>query len=375
MRKINKDFRILFFSGGTALREFSKQLIHHTSNSIHLITAFDSGGSSAEIRKWFNIIAVGDIRNRLLALTDKKDKLTKDIVKLLSYRLSKDQDNQVLREEVEELIKEKHPLIKEVSFPHRKIITYYLKSFYEKMPKEFDLKRASIGNLVLTAMYLECNRDIDLSIFIFSKLINSKGIVRPVVDQNLHIGAILEDNEIVLGQHLITGKEVKPLEKKIKEIFLCKDLYSTDRVEIEVDDITKSLIKSADLICYPMGSFFSSLIATLIPKGISKAISDNPNPKVFVPSTYEDPELFGYSFEEHIRTLLKVLKNKELSTEEVLNFVILDPNAPAYKDQIDLNLLKSLNIKPILTTLITPSSYPKIDPKKLCDALFSIADL
>ena len=43
--------RILFFSGGTALRETSRKLVRHTRNSIHLVTPFDSGGSSAVIRQ------------------------------------------------------------------------------------------------------------------------------------------------------------------------------------------------------------------------------------------------------------------------------------------------------------------------------------
>ena len=38
--------KVLFFSGGTALRDVSRRLKRYTHNSIHLITPFDSGGSS-----------------------------------------------------------------------------------------------------------------------------------------------------------------------------------------------------------------------------------------------------------------------------------------------------------------------------------------
>ncbi|MFW5836578.1 MAG: 2-phospho-L-lactate transferase CofD family protein, partial [Desulfovibrionaceae bacterium] len=62
--------RILFFSGGTALRELSREIIRYTHNTIHLITPFDSGGSSAKLREAFHMPAVGDIRNRLMALAD-----------------------------------------------------------------------------------------------------------------------------------------------------------------------------------------------------------------------------------------------------------------------------------------------------------------
>lgn len=56
--------KILFFSGGSALRDVSSVLKNYTHHSIHLITPFDSGGSTAEIRKAYKIPAVGDLRNR-----------------------------------------------------------------------------------------------------------------------------------------------------------------------------------------------------------------------------------------------------------------------------------------------------------------------
>ena len=62
--------RLVFFTGGTALRDLSRRLTAHTHNSVHLVTTFDSGGSSAALRRAFAMPAVGDLRNRLLALAD-----------------------------------------------------------------------------------------------------------------------------------------------------------------------------------------------------------------------------------------------------------------------------------------------------------------
>ena len=61
---------IVFFTGGTALRHISQHLAELTHNSVHLVTPFDSGGSSATLRQAFGMPAVGDIRNRLLDLAD-----------------------------------------------------------------------------------------------------------------------------------------------------------------------------------------------------------------------------------------------------------------------------------------------------------------
>ena len=62
--------RLIFFTGGTALREVSRELARHTPDTVHLLTTFDSGGSSAALRRAFAMPAVGDLRNRLLALAD-----------------------------------------------------------------------------------------------------------------------------------------------------------------------------------------------------------------------------------------------------------------------------------------------------------------
>ena len=58
--------KILFFSGGTALRGVSAELVYYTHSSIHIITPIDSGGSSAVLRDAFGMPAIGDIRNRYL---------------------------------------------------------------------------------------------------------------------------------------------------------------------------------------------------------------------------------------------------------------------------------------------------------------------
>ena len=63
--------RILFFSGGTALAPVAAELSRHTRNAVHVITTFDSGGSSAELRRAFDMPAVGDIRARIMALADR----------------------------------------------------------------------------------------------------------------------------------------------------------------------------------------------------------------------------------------------------------------------------------------------------------------
>ena len=96
--------RILFFSGGTALRETSHVLARHTSHSIHLVTPFDSGGSSAVLRRYFRMPAVGDMRSRLMALADRSRPEISAICDMLSHRLPKEGDPEILRTKLTAII-------------------------------------------------------------------------------------------------------------------------------------------------------------------------------------------------------------------------------------------------------------------------------
>ena len=80
--------RILFFSGGSALRPLCRVLKQYTHNSVHLITAFDSGGSSAQLRRAFAMPAIGDLRNRIVALADESVRGSPQIYRLFAYRMS-----------------------------------------------------------------------------------------------------------------------------------------------------------------------------------------------------------------------------------------------------------------------------------------------
>ena len=47
------------------------------------------------------------------------------------------------------------------------------------------------------------------------------------------------------------------------------------------------------MICYPIGSFYSSVIANLLPDGVARAVAENDCPKIFIPNTGVDKEMLG----------------------------------------------------------------------------------
>eukprot|EP01047_Picozoa_sp_COSAG01_P079078 COSAG01_NODE_14855_length_1403_cov_0.895706_1_plen_462_part_01 len=96
--------QVLFFSGGSALRAISQALKRYTHHSVHLITPFDSGGSSATIRDAFDMLAVGDLRNRLTALADDGAYGNPDFLALASYRLPESTDSAQLTAELTSMV-------------------------------------------------------------------------------------------------------------------------------------------------------------------------------------------------------------------------------------------------------------------------------
>jgi CofD-related protein of GAK system len=366
--------KVLFFSGGTALRETCPELIRYTHNSIHIITPFDSGGSSAVLRRAFAMPAVGDIRNRLMALADQSLQGHPEILSLFAHRFPA-AANAHLQWELEALAEGRAELIERVPHPMRRIVQRHLKVFLSWMPEGFDLRGASVGNLVLAAGYLENDRQIDPIIYLYSKIAEVRGTVRPAANADLHLAVALRDGRSIGGQDRITGKEHPPLDSPVERIYLTNDLESLSEAETQAPESVLRLIDSADIICYPMGSFFSSLMANLLPRGIPAAIQRAECPKVFVPSTYPDPEVYGLSLEDQVDFLLRLLRREsggEGSPRSFLDAVIVDRSARSAEDRESLRrFLDRLGIDLLATELLTPATHPRIDPQRLVSLLLS----
>jgi CofD-related protein of GAK system len=365
--------RILFFSGGTALRKTSNALINYTHNSIHLMTPFDSGGSSAILRKAFGMPAVGDIRNRLMALADQSVKGSPEIFQIFAYRLPTQVDQAVLREELQTMADGTHSMVESIPDPMRKIIRTHFQQFLEVMPDDFDLRGASIGNLVLAAGYLSNRNRLDPVIYIFSKLAQVCGSVHPTVNEDLHLAVKLKNGTVIVGQHNITGKEVPPLTSPVRDIWLTDSLESEMSVRTEVSNKIIKRIAEADLICYPLGSFYSSIIANLLPYGVGKAVAANSCPKVFVPNTGYDPEADGITVTEQVRLIKEHLhRSGAPHNSEILGHVIVDSTYGDYFGGINKRELKELGVTVIDCPLVTEQSKPYLDENRLSEVLLSL---
>ena len=366
---------ILFFSGGSALYHVSRKLVDYTHNSIHIVTPFDSGGSSARLRDEFDMPAIGDIRHRLMALADKSFHGNPEIFKLFAYRLPADKNQAQLLALLQKMAQGKHPLVARIPNPMRKLIRTHLGKFLQFVSERFDFRGASIGNLVLAAGYLDNRRHLDPVIYLFSKLVEVRGTVRPVVNQSYHLKVQLEDGTQLIGQHAFTGKEHGRIQSKITsmDFVAMRDLKKDTTVSIRKK--TGDLIRTADLICYPMGSFYSSIIATVLPSGVGGAVAANGCPKVFIPNTGDDPECFGLTLAEQVELLLSALcrgEGESLVPADLLSIVLVDENSSRYSGTLLPEKLAKMGIQLISCPLVSDTSVPYIDEDLLIPVLMSL---
>ena len=353
------------------MRETARELARTNRNTIHLVTPFDSGGSSAVLRQAFAMPAVGDARSRIMALAEVGREGCSEIFTLFSHRLPKYAPAKTLVAELTRLARGSHPLLYQVPEPANGIIREHLAWFALHMPAGFSLAGASVGNLVLTGGYLHNKRCLGSALALFSRLVRSRGLVRTIVEDNLHLAVRLASGEVLVGQHSFTGKGLPGITSPITEIWLVEPDGTNAPATPGITPRIAKLIRSAASICYPVGSFYSSVVANLLPQGVGRAIADCSGPKIFTPNLGIDPELAGHSLATQIERLLRPLLADAPGAKpsDFLSLVIVDSENGYYPGGLPEYLLKSLGIRLAHFPLVTQDKAPYAHPCALAAAI------
>lgn len=367
--------RMLFFSGGSALKAMSAELAAYTTNTFHFVTPFDSGGSSAALRQAFDMPAVGDLRARIMALADKERLGNPEVYTLFAYRLPRDEPPKNLQAEMVRLVRGNHPLLRQIPDPMNGIIREHLSWFSLHMPPDFPLGGANIGNLILAAGYVRNGERLGPVIALFSRMVRARGMVRPIVEASAHLAVRLASGELLFGQHKLTGKECPPITSPVADIWLADSLCNPSPLPLRITSRTADLIRDGGLICYPVGSFYSSIVANLLPSGVGGAVATNPNPKIFIPNLGHDPELLGHSLQMQIERLLLPLRADAPGARpsDLLSAVLVDTKNGSYPGGVPYSLLDSTGIRVIDAPLVDPDKGSLADPRLLTAALLRIA--
>ncbi|ANG63780.1 hypothetical protein A8C75_15725 [Marinobacterium aestuarii] len=368
--------QLLFFTGGSALDSTSRALKRFTHNSVHLVTPYDSGGSSAILRKAFSMPAIGDLRSRLMSLADERVTGHPEGVRLFAHRLSKSAAGPQLRAELDTIVAGEHPLAAVVDQQTRGLICIQLQACREAMAEDFDLRGASIGNLVLAGTYLRNAKNLDAAIAEFARHAQVLGEVHTVTNDNYHLVAHLDDGSRVIGEHLITGLDLAARHAVIEQLSLSHSPDEWQPVQSVLPESRQRMIAAAELICFPPGSFYTSVLANLLPRGAGRAIAASAAPKVYVPSLGTDPEQQGISLTDAVRRLLAVLRQDcepPVPVVQLLNYVMIDSRNGCYNGGIDVPALHALGVRVLDLPLVSVQSAPLADAQLLSEALLSLA--
>lgn len=278
--------KVVVIGGGTGLSILLRGLKQFPIDISAVVTVADDGRSTGRLREEFHIPAVGDIRQVLIALSS-VEPLTQDI---LNYRFK----------------------------------------------TSSDLDGHSIGNLLLTAA-TNLTGSIGSGIESLSKMLNLRGKVLPLTEDDVTLVAKMSDNTIIKGEHFITESG-----KKIKEIFYEKEPLINPTVIQELIE--------ADLIVISMGSLYTSILPNLISKDIQKAIKNSKAKIMYVSNIMTQPgETDDYTVSDHVKVLNKYLKvkkvdtvivnNGDISNELIKKYATLEQKDPVIFDEVNLNKL------------------------------------
>lgn len=247
--------RIVAIGGGTGL----STLLRGLKDYVHLpwygsgrrlappvditavVTVTDDGGSSGRLRREFDVLPPGDIRNCMVALSEDEALLSK----LFQYRFASGRG----------------------------------------------LKGHSFGNLFLTAL-TNVTGDFSHAVRVSSEVLAIVGRIYPCTASNVVLEARLADGSRVSGETKISRSK-----ERIEAISLQPSRCRPLRETLEA-------IAAADLITFGPGSLFTSVVPNVLIEGIPEAIGRSAALKAyFVNLMWQPGETMGFPASGHVEAI------------------------------------------------------------------------
>lgn len=236
--------KVVVLGGGTGSSTLLRGLKEFPIDLTAIVSVCDDGRSTGVLREEFNIPAVGDIRRVLVALS------------------------------------ETEPLVMEL--------------FNYRFNTTSDLDGHTVGNLLLTACS-GITGNLSDGIEALSKVLNLKGKVVPLTEENVILVGEMADGSIVEGEHNITLNK-----KTIKRVFYKEEPIPTKEAVRALEE--------ADLIILSMGSVFTSIIPNLICDEIIQAIDQSKAKIMYVCNMVTQPgETEKFKVSDHVKLLNQYL--------------------------------------------------------------------
>ncbi len=206
--------KIVTIGGGTGSFTLLSGLKKYNVDLTAIVSMADDGGSTGRLRDELGVLPPGDVRQCLVALSDSSEKLRE----LMNYRF-----------------------------------------------ESGNLRGHNFGNLLLSALE-KINGNFTEGIKEAARILNIKGMVVPVSEQEMNLAIKLKNGKVVVGeQYLDHNKDIRKY--GVDKVFL--------KPKIKANSRALERIKKADVIILGPGDHYGSIIPNLLVRGVAKAICNS----------------------------------------------------------------------------------------------------
>lgn len=281
-----------------------------------VVTTADDGGSSGALRRAYGVPAAGDVRNCLVALSAGANPLA-------------------------------------AVFQHR---------FEAGEP---GLAGHTVGNLVLAALTQRLG-DFSRAVAAAGELLGVRGRVLPASEGPVELVARLDDGRTVRGETRIARAGGRVAELRLAQ----PAAAPREAVQAVLD---------ADVVVLGPGSLYSSVLASLVARGMPEALRATGATRVLVVNLLTQPgETDGYGAADHLRAVrdhLGGVVDVALVHRGPLPVPVVAAHAAegARPVEVDRAGLEALGAVPVVTDLLAEGPVARHDPHKLARALLAIA--
>ncbi|HRY28055.1 MAG TPA: YvcK family protein [Candidatus Moranbacteria bacterium] len=212
--------KIVTIGGGTGSFTLLGGLKKYPVDISAIVSMMDDGGSTGILRDELGVLPPGDVRQCLVALSDSSEMLRK----LMNYRFDKG-----------------------------------------------GLKGHNFGNIFLSALE-KINGNFSKGVEQASQILNVKGEVIPVTDDDTNLFLQLQNGKLIKGENEINHNF------EIEKIGI-KKIYLNPRAKASKKAVQRIL--EADLIVIGPGNYYCSIVPNFLVKGISEAVARSKAKVVF----------------------------------------------------------------------------------------------
>ena len=313
-RTLQQGPHIVVIGGGTGLSVLLRGLKEYSSNITAIVSVGDDGGSSGRIREEFGMVPVGDVRNCIVALSDREDLMEQ----LFDYRFERGDG----------------------------------------------LDGHSLGNLLLVAMAYLTGSFPD-AVSDINEVLQIRGKVLPVTDEPITLKAILDDDTEIIGESCVSQAD-RPIVR-----------LTIEPEDVQPLEEALEAIASAEAIILGPGSLFTSIIPNLLVDGIVEAILKSKAMKFYVCNVMTQAgETDNFTAEDHLFSLLEhgrkgivdyiIVNNHEAIDQEILQRYAEEGAMPVtyHKDK-----LEQLQVKVVEANLLNEQQVLRHNSERLAETI------